>query len=170
MATVPGDAGPLDLIVRNATVATAEAQFTADIGVVDGVIVELDPPGEGPRCQGGATTEIEAGDRLVLPGGVDSHTHIEQLSAAGVMNADDFHSATVSAAFGGTTTTMSFAAQHRGMRIPDVLADYHQRAASKAVIDYAFHLIVADPTPEALADHLPAAVAQGVTSLKLYMT
>lgn len=160
----------LDLLVRNATVATAEATFEADIAVEGGVIVELERPGAGIRAREGAATEIDAAGRLVLPGGVDSHTHIEQLSAAGVMNADDFHSATVSAAFGGTTTVMSFAAQHRGMHIPDVLADYHQRAAAKAVIDYAFHLIVADPTPEALAHHLPQAVAGGVASLKLYMT
>ena len=154
----------LDLVIRNATVATAEDTFGADIGVRDGLIVELGEVGEA------GTQEIDATGKLVLPGGIDSHTHIEQLSAAGVMNADDFHSATVSAAYGGTTTTMSFAAQHRGMRIPDVLADYHQRAADKAVIDYAFHLIVADPTPETLNDHLPAAIAQGVSSFKLYMT
>ena len=115
----------LDLLVRNATVATAEATFEADIAVEGGVIVELERPGAGIRAREGAATEIDAAGRLVLPGGVDSHTHIEQLSAAGVMNADDFHSATVSAAFGGTTTVMSFAAQHRGMHIPDVLADYH---------------------------------------------
>ena len=159
-----------DLLVRNATVATATATFDADIVVADGVIIGLDPPGEGPLSTRSAKVEIDATGKLVLPGGIDSHTHIEQLSAAGVMNADDFHSATVSAAFGGTTTTMSFAAQHRGMRIPDVLDDYHRRAVDKAVIDYAFHLIVADPTPETLDDHLPAAIAAGVASLKLYMT
>ncbi|MCP4221783.1 MAG: dihydropyrimidinase [Actinomycetia bacterium] len=160
----------LDLVIRNATVVTATDTFEADIGVAHETIVELDPPGQGPRVSQNAAQEIDAAGKLVLPGGVDSHTHIEQLSAAGVMNADDFYSATVSAAFGGTTTTMSFAAQHRGMRIPDVVDDYHQRAAAKAVIDYAFHLIVADPTPETLSDHLPAAIAQGVASFKLYMT
>ncbi|MCP3990691.1 MAG: dihydropyrimidinase [Actinomycetia bacterium] len=160
----------LDLVIRNATVVTATDTFEADIGVAHETIVELDPPGQGPRVSQNAAQEIDAAGKLVLPGGVDSHTHIEQLSAAGVMNADDFYSATVSAAFGGTTTTMSFAAQHRGMRIPDVVDDYHQRAATKAIIDYAFHLIVADPTPETLSDHLPAAIAQGVASFKLYMT
>ncbi len=160
----------VDLVVRNATVVTADDTFTADIGVTDGVITALEHPGTDSSELRGAATELDATGKLVLPGGIDSHTHIEQLSSAGVMNADDFHSATVSAAFGGTTTTMSFAAQHRGMTIPDVLADYHQRAASKAVIDYAFHLIVADPTPQTLADDLPQAIADGVASFKLYMT
>ena len=158
------DGTTVDLVIHNATVATADDTFTADIGIRDGVIVEL---GE---VTGVGTEEIDATGKLIMPGGIDSHTHIEQLSASGFMNADDFYSATVSAAYGGTTTTMSFAAQHRGMQIPDVLDEYHQRAAEKAVIDYAFHLIVADPTPEALDEHLPAAIADGVASLKLYMT
>ena len=61
----------------------------------------------------------------LLPGGVDSHAHIEQLSAAGIMNADTFESATTSAAFGGTTSVISFAAQHVGMHLPQVVSDYH---------------------------------------------
>lgn len=158
------DTPTFDLVIRNGTVATAEETFQADIGVSDGVITALgEIAGPGKR-------EIDATGKMILPGGIDSHTHIEQLSAGGLMNADDFYSATVSAAFGGTTTTMSFAAQHRGMKIPDVVAEYHERAASKAVIDYAFHLIVADPTPETLQHHLPEAIEGGVSSFKLYMT
>jgi dihydropyrimidinase len=153
-----------DLVIRNATVATASESFDTDIGIRSGVITAMG------KVSGTADDQIDASGKLVMPGGIDSHTHIEQLSASGYMNADDFYSATVSAAFGGTTTTMSFAAQHRGMQIPEVVADYHQRAAGKAVIDYAFHLIVADPTPETLTRDLPAAIAGGVSSLKLYMT
>ena len=64
----------------------------------------------------------------------------------GVMCADDFYSGTVSAAFGGTTTVIPFAAQHRGMSLRQVVEDYHEAATPKAVIDYAFHLIITDPT------------------------
>ena len=78
-------------------------------------------PAEGAR-------EIDASDRLVLPGGVDSHCHIEQLSGMGVWNADDFYSGTVSAAYGGTTTVIPFAAQHRGQSMVEVVADYRERA------------------------------------------
>ena len=156
--------GTHEVVVRGGTVVNADRSMRADVGIDGEVITAVgDDVGAGE-------VEIDATGMLVMPGGIDSHTHIEQLSAAGVMNADDFYSATMSAAFGGTTTTMSFAAQHRGMQIPDVLAEYHDRAAPKAVIDYAFHLIVADPTPDALQRHLPAAVRSGVASLKLYMT
>ena len=81
----------------------------------------------------------------MLPGGVDSHCHVEQLSSTGMMCADDFYTATVAAAFGGTTTIIPFAAQHRGDSIVAVVDDYARRAAEKAVIDYGFHLIIADP-------------------------
>ena len=83
---------------------------------------------------------------------------------------DSFYSATVSAAFGGTTTIVPFAAQHRGMRLPDVIGDYAQRAREKAVIDYGFHLILANPDDTTLAEELPKAIRDGITSLKVFMT
>ncbi len=153
-----------DLTIRHARIVTDGRIVDGDVGVTGGVITQI-----GGHLAPGAR-DIDAAGRLLLPGGIDSHCHVEQFSGMGLMCADDFHSATVSAAFGGTTTIIPFAAQHRGMRIPDVIADYAGRARTKAVIDYGFHLILADPTDEALATHLPAAVAQGITSLKVYMT
>ena len=153
-----------DLTIRGGTIATADSTFSADIGVSDGRIVAI-----GERLPAG-TRDLDAVGRLVLPGGIDSHCHVEQLSGSGVMTADDFHSATVSAAFGGTTTIIPFAAQHRGMQLPKVVADYHACAGPKAVIDYGFHLIVSDPTEEALSVHLPDLIAKGYTSFKVYMT
>ncbi|MCL4746287.1 MAG: dihydropyrimidinase [Burkholderiaceae bacterium] len=157
-------ANTYDLLIRNGKLATAEGTRDADLAVRDGRIAAIAPG----LC--GARREIDATGKLVVPGGIDSHTHIEQVSAFGIMCADDFHSATVSAAHGGTTTTISFAAQHRDMLIPEVLADYHRRAAEKAVIDYAFHLIVANPTGDTLDEDLPRAIAHGLRSFKLYMT
>ncbi|MEC5398930.1 dihydropyrimidinase [Uliginosibacterium sp. H1] len=153
-----------DLTIRNGRISNADATFHADIGICDGVIVAVEP-GLPPGLE-----NVDATGRWVLPGGVDSHCHIEQLSGMGVMCADDFYSGTVSAAFGGTTTILSFAAQHRNDRIPDVLADYHRRAAEKAVIDYGFHLILTNPDETALREHLPQAVRDGISSLKVYMT
>ena len=86
------------------------------------------------------------------------------------MCADDFYSGTVSAAFGGTTTVIPFAAQHRGMSLRQVVKDYHEAAGPKAVIDYAFHLIVTDPSPQALGQELPALIKDGYTSFKVYTT
>jgi len=153
-----------DLAIRGGTVVTASQSFVGDIGVKDGRVVALGP-GLGP-----ATRDFEAGGRVVLPGGVDSHCHVEQESSMGVMCADDFYSGTVSAAFGGTTTIIPFAAQHRGQSLREVVKTYHARATPKAVIDYAFHLIVSDPTEQVLGQELPALIRDGYTSFKVYMT
>jgi dihydropyrimidinase len=153
-----------ELVVRHGTVVTATEAFTADVGIDGGRIAAL---GEDlPRGE----RELDATGRYVLPGGIDSHVHLEQVSSAGVMCADDFYSGTVAAVFGGTTTVVPFAAQHRGMKLRGVVEDYHRRAAEKAVTDYAFHLILADPTEDALREDLPRLVAEGITSLKVYMT
>ncbi len=154
----------LDLVIRGGTVVTATDAVTADVGIRGEHVVAL-----GDDLPAGAR-EIDARGKLVLPGGVDSHCHIEQRSSAGIVCADDFHTATVSAAFGGTTTVIPFAAQHRGDSLREVVRAYHACAGPKAVIDYAFHLIVTDPTPQVLGQELPALVRDGYTSLKVYMT
>jgi dihydropyrimidinase len=153
-----------DIVIREGRVATASDVFDADVAITGERIAAIG------RGLASGKREIDARGKLVLPGGVDSHAHIEQLSAAGIMNADTFESATASAAFGGTTTVISFAAQHVGMKLPQVLADYHALARRGAVIDYAFHMIIADPTPETLANDIPALVKDGHASIKIFMT
>jgi dihydropyrimidinase len=153
-----------DLVIRNGTVVTAADITVCDIGIKEGVIATL-----GKNLAGGAR-EIDASGKLVLPGGIDSHCHIEQRSSAGVVCADDFYSATVAAAFGGTTTVIPFAAQHRGQSLRQVVEEYHAAAGPKAVIDYAFHLIISDPTEQILGQELPALIQDGYTSFKVYMT
>jgi dihydropyrimidinase len=153
-----------DLVVRNGTVVTAADTTVCDIGIKDGIVATL-----GKDLASGER-EIDATGRLVLPGGIDSHCHIEQRSSAGVVCADDFYSATVAAAFGGTTTVIPFAAQHRGQSLRRVVEEYHEAAGPKAVIDYAFHLIISDPSEHVLGQELPALIRDGYTSFKVYMT
>src|ERR1700726_2894449 len=153
-----------DLLIRGGCVATVSDMFEADVAISGETIAAI---GRGLPV---GRREIDARGKLVLPGGVDSHAHIEQLSAAGIVNADTFESATVSAAFGGTTTVIPFAAQHVGMALPQVVADYHALAKKGAVIDYAFHMIIADPTPETLQNDIPALIKQGHGSIKIFMT
>jgi dihydropyrimidinase len=154
----------LDLVVRNARVVTAADLYEADIGVAGGRIVAL------ARGLPHAAEEIDAAGRYVLPGGVDAHCHLDQPMPAPMKMADDFLSGTRSAACGGTTTVIPFAAQQKGASLRDAVQDYHRRAEGKASIDYAFHLIVTDPTPQVLSEELPALIREGYTSFKLYMT
>ena len=153
-----------DLVVRNGTLATASDVFRADIGVVDGRIVTI-----GAKV-GAGRREIDAEGRIVTPGGIDSHCHIAQRSSMGVMTADDFFTATRSAACGGTTTVIPFAAQYRGMSLRQVVKDYHACADRKAAVDYAFHLIISDPTEQVTGQELPALIKAGYTSFKIYTT
>ncbi len=153
-----------DLVIRGGTVATASDVFPADIGIRGERIAAI-----GEALPAGAH-EIGAAGRLVLPGGVDAHAHIEQLSAAGIMNADTWESATGSAALGGTTSVIAFAAQHVGADLAQVVSDYAALAAKGSLVDYAFHLIVSDPTEKCLRTDLPALLGGGHGSVKAFMT
>ena len=153
-----------DLVVRNALVATAGDVQRCDIGVREGRIVAL-----AERLSAGAD-DLDAAGRTVTPGGVDGHCHLDQPMPAPMKTADDFDSGTRSAACGGTTTVIPFAVQEKGGSLRAAVEDYHRRAGGKAHVDYAFHLIVSDPTPHVLNEELPALIREGYTSFKMYMT
>jgi len=153
-----------DIVIRNGTVATAADVVRCDVGIRGERVVAL------ADTLPAGTREFDASNKYVLPGGIDSHCHIEQLSSSGVVCADDFYSGSVSAAFGGTTTIIPFAAQHHGQSLRDVVKNYHACADPKSVIDYAFHLIISDPSEQVLGQELPALIEDGYSSFKVYMT
>jgi dihydropyrimidinase len=113
---------------------------------------------------------IDATGKLVLPGGIDSHVHFAQPSGPDIVMADDFASGTRSAAFGGNTTVMPFCLQAKGQSLREALKAYHAKAEGECYVDVSFHLIIADPTPQVLGQELPALVADGYTSFKVFMT
>lgn len=155
---------PFDLVIRNARIATAADQFDADIGITGGRIMAL------AQHLPAAPREIDAAGRVVTPGGVDAHCHLDQPMPAPVRMADDFDTGTRAAACGGTTTVIPFAAQEKGQSLRAAVDDYHRRADGKSHVDYAFHLIVSDPTPAVLNEELPVLIREGYTSFKIYMT
>ncbi len=151
-------------VIRGGTAVLPTGVTQADIGIRGETIAAIG------QALGPGEREIDATGRIVTPGGVDPHAHIEQVSGGGLLNADSFESATVSAAFGGTTTVIPFAAQHVGHALDRVLDDYHRLAERGAVIDYAFHMILADPNEATLKTHLPKLVRDGHASIKVFMT
>ncbi|MFY0648392.1 dihydropyrimidinase [Sulfitobacter geojensis] len=154
-----------DTLVQGATVVHSNGVDIADIGIQDGIITAI-----GPDLKNTAVTRIDARGLIALPGGVDTHCHIEQVSGAGLLNADTFETATRSAAMGGTTTVVSFAAQHPGNKIRDVVDAYATLARKGSLIDYAFHMIVAETAHGNLEDDIPALIAQGHRSIKIFTT
>lgn len=154
----------LDLAIRGGTIVTATDIYKADIGVSgDKIAVIADRVGA-------ATREIDATGLYVMPGGIDSHVHVAQPQGPGITLADDFASATASAAAGGNTCIMPFALQQRGTSLRQSVEDYRRTAEGECHIDTSFHLIISDPTPAVLGQELPALVKDGYTSFKVFMT
>jgi len=158
------DGQSFETVIRNCNICTASDVYVADIGIAAGRITCIGtglPTGD---------TDIDAQGRIVTPGGVDAHCHLDQPVEPPAKMADDFPTGTRSAACGGTTTVIPFAAQMKGGSLLDAVDDYHRRADKGAYIDYAFHLIVSDPTAQVLGQELPALIERGYTSFKIYMT
>src|SRR5260370_35369731 len=99
---------------------------------------------------GAAETILGGTDRLVLPGGIDSHVHFAQPSGDGIIMADGFATGTRSAAFGGNTTVLPFCLQEKGQTLREALRNYHAQAAGECPIAVAFHLTVPAPTDTGL--------------------
>ncbi len=155
---------PFDTIIRGGTVATAADTFACDVGISGGRIAALGAD------LGTAGEIVDAGGKLVLPGGIDSHIHLAQPSAPGIVMADDFASGTRAAAFGGNTMVLPFALQQKGESLREVVKQYHAKAEGKCYVDVSFHLIIADATDRVLGQELPALVNDGYTSFKVFMT
>jgi len=153
-----------DLVIRGGTVVTATDTVVADVGIRDGRIAAL-----GTRLEG-ATKVVDAGGLLVMPGGIDSHVHLDQPAFGGPVMADGFESGTRSALAGGNTTVLTFALQPRGASLRASVMEYHAKADGKSYCDYGFHLIITDPSPSVLGQELPALVDDGYSSFKVFMT
>jgi dihydropyrimidinase len=152
-----------DTVIRNGTVVTATDTYTSDIGIASGRITAIAQslPVEG------AGRSIDAAGMLVMPGGVDVHTHLD-MPFGGTTSADDFQSGTLAAAYGGTTTLIDFAIQQKGQSLRQAFETWMKKAEGKAAIDYAFHCIITD-LGDAQLEEMGALVGEGVSSFKLFM-
>lgn len=153
-----------DTVIRHGTVVTASDTFVSDVGIKDGRIAAL------ALGLDDADQVIDATGLFVLPGGIDSHVHLDQPSGDGIVMADDFDSGTRSAAIGGNSTVLAFCMQEKGQTLREALKVYHAKAEGRCHVDVSFHLVITDPTAEVLGQELPALVEDGYTSLKVFMT
>ncbi|MDB5380052.1 MAG: dihydropyrimidinase [Rubritepida sp.] len=151
-----------DLVVRGGEVATGFGTTRCDIGVKGGRIVAL---AETLETSGAS---VDAKGLLVLPGGVDTHCHIEEAQPKGVAE-ESFVTASRSAFAGGTTSVVCFIPQWKGGGVLERHADAEARA-QKGMVDYGFHQIIADPTDEVMEKEIPQLVAKGIRSLKVFLT
>ena len=149
-----------DLVVRGGLVATASDVVVADLGIRGGRIATIDA-GLAASAQ-----EIDARGLVVVPGGVDVHTHLD-LDLGNMRTADDFESGTAAAACGGVTTICDYAWQTKGVGLAQTIATWKAKAHGRAHIDYGFHVILSEATDDRLSE-IPALVAAGFPSLKVF--
>jgi dihydropyrimidinase len=152
-----------DTLIRGGTIVTATDTCVGDVGIAGGKIsvIGSNLPAEG------AGKVIDARGMLVMPGGIDVHTHLD-MPFGGTTSADDFESGTVAAAYGGTTTLIDFAIQYKGQTLRHAFDTWMKKADGKAVIDYSFHCIITDIAGAQL-DEMKAFVREGVPTFKLFM-
>lgn len=150
-----------DLVVKGGTVVSASDTFVADVAVAGGKIAALG------RIKAPARKTIDARGKVVVPGGVDVHTHFD-MPFMGATTIDDFSTGTTGAAFGGTTSIIDFAIQSRGKAFRHALDDWHRRADGRCAVDYGFHMIVTDFTRERSSE-MDVLVNEGVPSFKFFM-
>jgi dihydropyrimidinase len=153
----------MSLLLRNGTVVTSTKTIQADI-LIDGEKIKDIAPNIPPEQ---AHRIIDATGMLLLPGGIDVHTHLD-MPFGGTTSSDDFETGTKAAAFGGTTTLIDFAIQPKGTRMRDALDTWWKKAEAKASIDYGLHMIVTDLGEAGLED-MDDMVTEGVASFKLFM-
>ena len=151
-----------DLVVRGGTVVTATDTYRADVGIIGGRIAAV-----GDALRG--VEKLDADGLLVLPGGVDTHCHIEQLQKGGGSDEESWTTGSTACLAGGTTSVITFSTQFKGGGILAPLAEYHRRA-KRAMVDYSFHQIITDPTDEVVWREIPEVVQSGVRSLKVFLT
>mgnify|MGYP003547568776 FL=1 len=150
-------------VIKGGKVATATDVFEADLLIEDGVITQI-----AKKIDVADAEVIDASGKYVMPGGIDPHTHLD-MPFNNTVTDDDWESGTIAAAFGGTTTILDFCLSAGETKLADAVAKWHAKAQGKAVIDYGFHLMITDFTPETEKE-LPTILKQeGITSMKVFM-
>lgn len=150
-------------LIKNGRIITAVDDYFADIFIDGEKIIAI-----GTNLNMEADKVIDAKNKLVIPGGIDAHTHMD-MPFGGTTSADDFETGTRAAAHGGTTTIIDFAIQNKGQAIVEALDIWHKKAAGKTAIDYGFHMIVTDFTDDHIPEMKQLIDREGVTSFKLFM-
>ena len=152
----------MSVLIKNGRIVTAADDYRADVFIKDSTVTVI-----GANLVMDADRVIDAAGKLVIPGGLDPHTHLE-LPFGGTITSDTFETGTRAAAHGGTTCIIDFAVQFKGQSTLEALDVWHAKAAGKTAIDYSFHMILTD-MPDHRVPEMRRLADEGITSYKLFM-
>jgi dihydropyrimidinase len=150
------------LLFTGGTVVTAEGSYRADVLVEDEKVVAV-----GTNLDANGAETVDATGKLVMPGFIDAHTHMD-MPFGGTVTADDWATGTEAAVAGGTTMLIDFSLQEEGGTLAGAVDAWTEKARGKAVIDYGFHVAITDLRDDIKAE-LPDLAARGVASVKIFM-
>jgi dihydropyrimidinase len=150
-----------DRLIRGGTLILADQTKECDVRIVGETIEEI---GDGLPTAGAEI--IDAKGKLILPGGVDPHTHFD-LPMFGTVTSDDHYTGMKAAAFGGTTTVLDFVPQSERGSLAEAVEAWHAKAAARAAVDYGFHMNITR-LDDSVMEEIPTLADRGITSLKVF--
>jgi len=153
----------MSILIKNGRIVTATDDFVADIFIQDETIETI-----GRNLNLPADTVLDATGKLVIPGGIDPHVHLE-MPFMGAFSSDNYETGTLAALHGGTTTVIDFVIQSHGKSLHDALAEWQGRAQGNVFSDYAFHIAVTDFNSSTKNEIKDLVEKEGISSFKTFM-
>lgn len=153
----------MSILIKNGRIVTADADYSADIFIEGETISTI-----GKNLKVNADTVIDATGKLVLPGGIDPHVHLD-MPFMGTFSSDNYETGTRAALFGGTTMVIDFILQKQGNSLQSALEEWRGRSNGNCVGDYSFHMAVTDFNEETKKEIKQFIEQEGITSFKTFM-
>ena len=153
----------MSILIKNGHVVTASEDYKADLYIEGEQIVAI-----GANLPYQADRVIDATDKIVFPGGIDPHVHLD-MPFMGTYSSDNYETGTRAALFGGTTTVIDFILQTQGDSLYNALRSWQGRSVGKAIGDYSYHMAVTDFNENTAAEVVQMIEKEGITSFKTFM-
>src|ERR1035437_6540910 len=153
----------MSILIKNGRIITAADDYVADIFIENDKIATI-----GKNLDVKADKVIDASGKLVIPGGIDPHVHLD-MPFMGTYSSDNYETGTRAALFGGTTMVIDFILQTQGKSLYDALKEWKGRSDGNAVGDYSFHMAVTDFNENTKAEIKDMIEKEGITSFKTFM-
>lgn len=153
----------MSILIKNGRVVTAAESYIADVYIEGEKIIAI---GRGLTHK--ANKEIDATDKLVFPGGIDPHVHLD-MPFMGTYSSDDYETGTRAALFGGTTMVIDFILQTQGDTLRNALKTWQKKSQGKAIGDYSYHMAVTDFNDKVAKEVVQMIEEEGISSFKTFM-